>query len=78
MSKGRKPIWMAGWIQRLLSAFSRLDPDAARAAQESANCAGTGNGRKPRRAGAKRAEQLAECIDTLQKAAIIARNVDLD
>jgi hypothetical protein len=32
MSKGREPIWIAGWIQRLLSAFSRLDPDSARAA----------------------------------------------
>jgi hypothetical protein len=40
MSKGRKPIWMAGWIQRLLSAFSRLDPDAARAARDGCDRAG--------------------------------------
>jgi hypothetical protein len=51
MSKRREPIRIAGWIQRLLSACSRLAriqralPAMGATALESANCAGTGNGR---------------------------------
>jgi hypothetical protein len=40
MSKGRKPIWISVYIQRLLSASSRLDSDAARAAREGCGRAG--------------------------------------
>jgi hypothetical protein len=40
MSKGREPIRIAVWIERLLSAFSRLDPDSARAARDGCDRAG--------------------------------------
>ncbi len=40
MSKGREPIWMAGWVQRLLSAFSRLDIESARVARHGCDHAG--------------------------------------
>ena len=40
MSEGRKPVWTALWIQRLLSTFSRLDADSARATRDGCDGAG--------------------------------------
>jgi hypothetical protein len=43
MSEGRKPVWIALWIQRLLSAFSGLDPDSVRAARDGATALESAN-----------------------------------